>query len=196
MIVNQWHSETINQLECRSEGQSIGRSWLILSECHWLTIIGELRSLWFIIICRFRNPKCRIWKLFFPISIFSGICNMSNLIDEQEKEKSIVLDRILNTTLLWTLDSNGKRKLPDLNSVPFCKEESKVKAKTYRLEDSVNHIFRNNRWKILKLLKLEKCHFVKNTILCQNAPQLKIANWVWFFNHTQTVHDWKIIPFD
>ena len=34
-----------------AEGRSVGtRSWLILSECHWLTIIGELRSLWFIII--------------------------------------------------------------------------------------------------------------------------------------------------
>ena len=34
-----------------AEGRSVGtRGWFIISECHWLTIIGELRSLWFIII--------------------------------------------------------------------------------------------------------------------------------------------------
>ena len=41
-----------------AEGRSVGtRGWFIISECHWLTIIGELRSLWFAIIYRFCNPK-------------------------------------------------------------------------------------------------------------------------------------------
>ena len=49
-----------------AEGRSVGtRSWLILSECHWLTIIGELRSLWFIIIL-----IIALTQLFFELHLF------------------------------------------------------------------------------------------------------------------------------
>ena len=46
------------------------RSWLILSECHWLTIIGELRSLWFIIILVIAPAQTFVELHFFYLSIF------------------------------------------------------------------------------------------------------------------------------
>ena len=60
-----------------AEGRSVGtRGWFIISECHWLTIIGELRSLWFIIINRFRNPNYENVQIrLFPIFNFSANCN-------------------------------------------------------------------------------------------------------------------------
>ena len=43
------------------------RGWFIISSCHWLTIIGELRSLWFAIRYRFCNPI----KSFSYLNIFA-----------------------------------------------------------------------------------------------------------------------------
>ena len=60
-----------------AEGRSVGtRGWFIISECHWLTIIGELRSLWFTIIFSFCNPKREKFpEIFWPIFDFAANCD-------------------------------------------------------------------------------------------------------------------------
>ena len=66
-----------------AEGRSVGtRGWFIISECHWLTIMGELRSLWFTIISSFCNPKReKITEIFCPILDFAANCNTFTLIE-------------------------------------------------------------------------------------------------------------------
>ena len=61
------------------------RGWFIISECHWLTIIGELRSLWFTIISSFCYPKHENFpEIFWPIVDFAGNCDTLTLIDTQK----------------------------------------------------------------------------------------------------------------
>ena len=54
-----------------AEGRSVGtRGWFIISECHWLTIIGELRSLWFIIIFNLRRAKMSFSSTIYSLQYF------------------------------------------------------------------------------------------------------------------------------
>ena len=81
-----------------AEGRSVGtRGWFIISECHWLTIIGELRSLWFAIIYCFCNPKSKKHKNnFLALWILLGMCNIRRF------------KWIVKKAETWKLDDNRK----------------------------------------------------------------------------------------
>ena len=81
------------------------RSWLILSECHWLTIIGELRSLWFIIIFNLHRAKISFSStLFICCYIF---CSKAQL-DAKEKYWKVDEESRISKSAKTSLKSGGK----------------------------------------------------------------------------------------
>ena len=142
--------ESTPSARAEAEGRSVGtRGWFIISECHWLTIIGELRSLWFAIIYCFRNPKCA--KIFFVNSNIFG-------------QKSSRLRKN------WQLSKSKGQKTVELTHQARVSSVEKAKSKIVRGTPAQSH---GSGWKIqgcclfvghtglhLKLVPGRRTHFL------------------------------------